>query len=183
MIHPNKGVLLIAEPFMKDPNFMRSVVFLCDHTENGSFGFVLNKQYDKTLEEILPDTEGVSLPVYFGGPVEVDSLHFLHNQPDLVQGGTEVAPGVFWGGDFDLVIQQLKSGALNHNNVRFFAGYSGWGEGQLDRELKENSWITLKAEKKLVFLRNPNDIWRQSLITLGGDYEKLIHYPIDPQLN
>ena len=81
MIEPGAGILLISDPFLKDPNFMRTVVFLCEHQEQGSFGFVLNRKYENTIDEIIPELEGYKLPVYYGGPVQTDTLHFLHQYP------------------------------------------------------------------------------------------------------
>src|SRR5690242_6684304 len=83
------GILLIADPFLKDPNFMRTVVFICEHQPEGSFGFVLNKLYDHTLDELIGAMEGFRIPVFSGGPVQVDTIHFLHQYPDLIPGGQE----------------------------------------------------------------------------------------------
>jgi putative transcriptional regulator len=183
MIEPQAGVLLIAEPFLKDPNFMRTVVFLCEHQAEGSFGFVLNKTYDVTLDQLVPELEEIKLPVFYGGPVQQDTLHFLHQMPELIPGGQEISNGIYWGGDYELVVTLLKKGEINTNKIRFFIGYSGWSNGQLDDELKEKSWLTVPAKAKLVFHRNLTEIWKDSLRELGGDYEQLINYPTDPQLN
>src|SRR6266576_939653 len=102
MISPARGTLLIANPFLKDPNFMRTVIFLCEHQEEGTFGFVLNKKFSKTLDELLPDMEEFKIPVYVGGPVQMETLHFLHQYPDL--GGEEVLKGVYWGGNFETLL-------------------------------------------------------------------------------
>jgi putative transcriptional regulator len=177
------GVLLIAEPFLKDPNFMRTVVFLCEHQEEGSFGFVLNKTYDVTLDQLVPDLPEIKIPVYYGGPVQQDTLHFLHQLPDIIPGGLEVSKGIYWGGDYEMVVSLLRKGEINPNKIRFFIGYSGWSNGQLDDEMKENSWLTVLAKPKLVFHHNYAEIWKDSLKELGGDYEQLINYPTDPQLN
>ncbi|HMJ47581.1 MAG TPA: YqgE/AlgH family protein, partial [Ferruginibacter sp.] len=83
MIQPAAGILLIADPFLKDPNFLRTVVILCEHQKEGSFGFVLNKQIELTLGELITDLEGYQLPVYYGGPVQMNTIHFLHQCPDL----------------------------------------------------------------------------------------------------
>jgi putative transcriptional regulator len=183
MIEPGAGVLLIADPFLKDPNFLRTVVFLCEHKEEGSFGFVLNRQYENTLDELMPGLEDHKFPVYYGGPVQVDTIHFLHQYPDEVPGGQEVLKGVYWGGDFDAVIDLLKNGKIDSNRIRFFIGYSGWGTGQLKEEMTEKTWLTVKATRKLIFHSNYLDVWKDSLRTLGGDYEMMVNFPIDPQLN
>lgn len=112
-------------------------MFLCEHKEEGSFGFVLNRQYDNTLDELIPELEGYKLPVYYGGPVQIDSIHFIHQYPNEIPGGQEVIKGVYWGGDFDAVVNLIKNETIDPNKIRFYIGYSGWGEGQLANEMTE----------------------------------------------
>ncbi len=183
MILPARGTLLIANPFLKDPNFIRSVIFLCEHKEEGSFGFVLNKKFSKTLGELIPELEEYTIPVYYGGPVQKDTIHFLHQYPDLIPGGEEVLDGVYWGGNFESLVTYVKNNDIDLNKIRFFIGYSGWSEGQLDDELEEKSWLTVDAIRKLIFHTHPEETWKDSLKHLGGDYEMMINFPIDPQLN
>lgn len=183
MTQPAAGVLLIADPFLKDPNFMRTVVLLTEHQEEGTVGFVLNRQYENTLDELLPDMVGFSVPVYYGGPVQMNTIHFLHCQPMLVPGGVEIMPGVYWGGDFESVLQHLKDGTLDVNDIRFFIGYSGWSAGQLDGEMDEKTWLTVAATNELIFHPNAEEIWKDAIKHLGGEYEMMINFPIDPQLN
>ncbi|HRF17027.1 MAG TPA: YqgE/AlgH family protein, partial [Chitinophagaceae bacterium] len=173
MIEPAPGVLLIADPFLKDPNFLRTVVFLCEHKEEGSFGFVLNRQYENTLDELIPELEGHKLPVYYGGPVQLDSLHFLHQYPELIPGGQEVIKGVYWGGDFEALVNLIKNNEIDEKKIRFYIGYSGWSGGQLNEELQEKSWLTAQATRKIVFHKNADDIWKDALKELGGDYEMM----------
>jgi len=183
MIEPAPGILLISDPFLRDPNFMRTVVFLCEHQDQGSFGFVLNRKYENTIDELIPELDGHKIPVYYGGPVQMDTIHFLHQYPDEIPGGLEVINGVYWGGDFEKVVEMIKNDQLEQNKIRFYIGYSGWSGGQLDDELKEKSWLTVKATRKLVFHGKFEEIWKESLKHLGGDYEMMINFPIDPQLN
>lgn len=183
MIDPAPGILLISDPFLRDPNFMRTVVFLCEHQDQGSFGFVLNRKYENTIDELIPELDGHKIPVYYGGPVQMDTIHFLHQYPDEIPGGLEVINGVYWGGDFEKVVDMIKNDQLEQNKIRFYIGYSGWSGGQLDDELKEKSWLTVKATRKLVFHGKFEEIWKESLKHLGGDYEMMINFPIDPQLN
>jgi putative transcriptional regulator len=183
MIQPATGVLLIADPFLKDPNFLRTVVFLCEHKGEGSFGFVLNRQYASTLDELIPELAGHKLTVFYGGPVQQDTIHFLHQYPDIIPGGMEVTKGVYWGGDFDKVVELIKTNSIDPAKIRFYIGYSGWSSGQLEDEMKEKTWLTVKATRKLIFHQNYEEIWKDSLKQLGGDYEIMINFPIDPQLN
>lgn len=183
MITPGPGTLLIAEPFLKDPNFMRSVVLICEHQEEGSFGFVLNRIFENTLNELMNDMDELNLPVYYGGPVQVDTIHFLHQYPELIPGSYEILDGIYWGGDFQVAINQLREGTIDKNKIRFFLGYSGWGNGQLNSELQEKSWLTAQATRKLVFPKDVDELWKDALRHLGGDYTLMANFPIDPQLN
>lgn len=177
------GILLIADPFLKDPNFMRTVVFLCEHQEEGSFGFVLNKSYEYTLNELVTGLDDLKIPVFYGGPVQIDTIHFLHQYPDLIPGGFEITDGIFWGGDFETAINLIRNREIDPQRIRFYIGYSGWGSGQLSDELKEKSWLTVQATRKIIFHKKADEIWKDSLRLLGGDYEMMINFPIDPQLN
>ena len=183
MIEPSTGILLIADPFLKDPNFLRTVVLLCEHEEQGSFGFVLNKQITQTLDELISDLNGHKLPVYYGGPVQMDTIHFLHQYPDLIPESVKVTEDIYWGGNFETVTALIKSKSLDRKKIKFFIGYSGWGDGQLNGELEEKSWLTVSANRKLVFNTQHDEIWKGSLQELGGEYEMMINYPLDPQLN
>lgn len=183
MAELSPGILLISDPFLKDPNFIRSVIFICDYRQEGAFGFVINKNYDREIGDLIEDAEGIRFPVYEGGPVQKDTLHFLHQCPDLIPGGLEVTDGIYWGGDFTEVLELLRQNRLSNTDIRFFLGYSGWDEGQLEGELKEKSWIAREATRKLVFTNDIPLLWKTALQELGGEYGQMIHYPIDPQLN
>ena len=162
---------------------MRTVVFLCDHQEEGSFGFVINRVFGHTLNELMNDLDELKLPVFYGGPVQMDTIHFLHQYPEEIPGGLEVMKGIYWGGDFDKVVDMIKNESIDTAKIRFYIGYSGWTSGQLDNELTEKSWLTVKATRKIVFHKDYLEIWKDSLKQLGGDYEMMINFPIDPQLN
>ena len=177
------GTLLISDPFLKDPNFLRTTVLICDHQPEGSFGFVLNRQQEHVLGELIEDLYGNTFPVYYGGPVQTDTLHFLHQCPDLITGGIEITKGIFWGGDFVDVINLLLQQRLRPQQIRFFVGYSGWGEEQLQNEIDGKSWILSECSKRLLFGTAPENAWKTALQELGGEYQLMVNYPLDPQLN
>ncbi len=93
------GHLLISEPFMMDSNFKRSVIILTEYSADGAMGFILNHQGEYMLGDVLPDVSYSEMPVYEGGPVAKNTLHFIHRCPEKIEGGIEIAGGVFWGGD------------------------------------------------------------------------------------
>jgi putative transcriptional regulator len=184
MIPPSSGILLIAEPFLKDPNFSRSVVMLCKHDDaEGSFGFVLNSILPKKLDQLVPELDGFDIPVYAGGPVQINTLHFIHQYPDFFSDCIKVTDEVYWGGDFDVLKRLLQEGSIDREKIRFYLGYSGWEAGQLVGEMKENTWITLHAAREIIFETPIDEIWKACLKQLGGKYGMMIHYPTDPQLN
>lgn len=180
---PNTGNLIVAEPFLKDRNFMRSVVLLCSHSEEGSLGLILNKKLDVTLNDLLTEMEDFPLEVYQGGPVQMDTVHYIHQYPNLFTDCQMLIDNVCWGGNFEKLTQYLKSGAIDPKMIKFFLGYSGWDKGQLESEFEESSWATATATRKLIFDTQPKDLWKNTMISMGGDYEKMVNYPTDPQLN
>lgn len=177
------GILLIADPFLKDPNFSRSVVFLCNHKDDGSVGFVLNKKSEYVIGDLLADLEGCNFPVYYGGPVQQNTIHFLHRCPGLITGGEEIINNIYWGGEFDEMISLLKNNKINEDDIRLFLGYSGWSKDQLEDEIEEKSWLITYGSGKLIFINEVKSTWAEAIKQLGGKYEQLIHYPTDPQLN
>lgn len=182
-VEPQRGDILISEPYLPDPNFERTVVYLCEHDENGTFGFVLNRKAKANLSEIIEGTSSEA-SIFVGGPVQQDSLHFLHRNQDLASTSKKIAHDTYWGGDFDLLIEMINAGSLNPKDVRLFLGYSGWDIGQLEREMEENSWIILKgATQEMIFDWDNHDLWKECLKTMGGKYRLMSNYPKDPRMN
>lgn len=179
---PAVGKLLIAEPFLGDPNFERSVVLLCEHNEEGSFGFVLNQAANLELNDVLSQPTSTHLPLYVGGPVGQNTLHFVHRLVFL-EDAVELGNGLFWGGDFEQMTSLLNIGKISERDVRFFVGYSGWGSGQLDQEMKQKSWIVSQTTADFVFETPTDQFWRAVLRQMGGEYRVKSHYPTDPRLN
>ncbi|GAB4395344.1 MAG: YqgE/AlgH family protein [Microscillaceae bacterium] len=178
-----KGNFLIAEPFLGDPNFERSVVLLCEHNAEGSFGFVLNQPSALSLQDVWEESLYVDLPLYVGGPVEQNTLHFIHRRPEVIEGAIPVLDDLFWGGDYEQLRTLLNLGKIAAHEVRFFVGYSGWSAGQLAGEYAQNTWIVSPAKTNLIFEVAAQDFWRQVLRDMGGEHRVLANYPIDPRLN
>ena len=132
---------------------------------------------------MVPELEAFEIPVYYGGPVQPDTIHFLHQYPDSIPDSFKVCNDIYWGGNFETVTVLIKNKSIDPAKIKFFIGYSGWGDGQLSSEIKEKSWLTVAATRNLVFNTPHNDVWKSSLQHLGGKYEIMINFPIDPQLN
>lgn len=133
---------------MPDPNFYRTVVLITEHNDEGSVGLVLNQPGDLNIQDLFEDLL-VEAPVFVGGPVSRNSMPFLHEYEGL-EGAESVLPGLFWGGDFEM-LKFLNNEGLLHGRVKYFAGYSGWGPGQLQSELEQKSWIVAPAFRDDVF--------------------------------
>jgi putative transcriptional regulator len=177
------GTLLIADPFLKDPNFMRTVVCVCEHEDSGSIGFILNRLCEQTIDELITDLEDYPLPVYYGGPVQLDTIHYLHQYPDLLPESQKIQENIYWGGNFESLVALIKNNKIDYNRIKFFIGYSGWGTEQLGEEIEEKTWLSVNATQELVFNVPPENVWKESLKKMGGNFELLGNYPIDPQLN
>jgi putative transcriptional regulator len=177
------GTILIADPFLKDPNFLRTAIFLCEHKDEGSFGFVINRKLDFLIGDLITELEGCDFPVYYGGPVQQNTIHFLHRKPGIITGSERITDEIYWGGEFDEVIDLLRKNKILPDDLRLFLGYSGWGEGQLAQEFNENTWLTTYSSSSLIFSNDVSIVWKEALKQIGGKYEQLINYPIDPQLN
>lgn len=176
------GDLIISEPFLPDPNFSRTVVLICNE-DDGHVGFVLNKKTDVKLSDLLDGWEGYEADIYLGGPVERNTLHFIHRHGDELSGAVKITENLFWGGDIEELKEKIELKLIDLKNIRFFIGYSGWGEGQLDQEQEEKSWIVVHSEVIDVIKDDPEDLWRLVLKKMGGAYKQLANYPIDPNLN
>ncbi|MFM7766147.1 MAG: YqgE/AlgH family protein [Sphingomonadales bacterium] len=179
LISPEKGVLLISEPFLPDPNFHRSVVMLTEHDEQGSVGLVLNHPGNLGIRELFEDLD-TDAPVFVGGPVSRNSMLFMHEHGELA-GAEQVLPGLYWGGDFEMLKLLVNAGLL-HGKIKFFAGYSGWGPGQLQGELEQKSWIVAPGLPKDVFTES-GQLWKNVLTQLGPEFRHLGNAPEDVQLN
>lgn len=177
------GLLLVAEPAMLDPNFKRAVVLLCDHGEEGSVGLIINKPTELYLPEVLLEPTGLENQVFLGGPVQPDTLHFIHDYPDAVPDAIGVADTIAWGGGFDEVAEQIRLGALDASRFRFFAGYAGWGADQLADEVADDSWLLTRASRDLVLSHPPDTLWRTLIASFGGEVALLVNYPDDPTMN
>jgi putative transcriptional regulator len=177
------GTILVAEPFMLDPNFKRSVVLICEHNDVGTTGFIINKPVDIKIHELVPDFPESKAAVHIGGPVAVDSLHFLHNVGDLLDNSQEVCPGVYWGGDFEKLKFLMETGVIQDQNIRFFIGYSGWSEGQLIEEMQETSWLTEVMDANYLFRVKPFVLWQTVLHNKGNTYTVIAQMPDAVSLN
>jgi len=183
-ITPAAGGLLISEPFMMDPNFKRSVILLTEYADVGVMGFILNHQSEYLLGDVLPDVSYSEIPVFTGGPVAANTLHFIHRAPEKIEGGIELTEGIYWGGDFEQVKELVNTYQLSETEIKFFMGYSGWTPEQLSDEIRDNSWlVTDKFNSEMLFNSNDQQMWKQVVISMGQRFAHIANFPENPQLN
>ncbi len=182
IMEPEKGKLLISEPFISDPAFGRSVILLVEKNELGTVGFVLNYKLNMLVSEVL-NTLPINNALYQGGPVAHDSLHFLYRGNNPVKHSIKIMTGLYWGGDFNELTTKIDSLEILPDQIRFFIGYSGWEPGQLEFEIKENTWIIAQGDIKSIFEFSADKLWNRAMKSLGGEYALMANSPINPKLN
>ena len=182
-VEVGQGSLLISEPFLADPYFKRTVILLSEHSKDGSIGFILNKLTDIKLSEAVMDFPEQDFPVYFGGPVQMDTLHYIHKIGDGLPGSKQINGNTYWGGDFDILKDMIDMGHIKPGDIRFFVGYSGWTPDQLGEELHSKSWIVTDLKENIAFNENPKGLWGQVLRSLGDEYAIIANFPENPSLN
>ncbi len=188
-----KGSLLIASPGLMDPNFLRTVIIVAEHSEEGALGLVLNRPAEAKVAElwtsISGDSASTELNAFVGGPVQKNALLILHGHDDLAGGSEAVIPGVYMSSEVEIFGKLLSresepdSEGAKRGLLRVFCGYSGWGPGQLDREMKDGGWLTCEATSQHVFRDPPDRLWMKAIGGLGGAYEFFSLMPPNPEMN
>ncbi len=174
------GKLLLAEPFMQDVTFQRAVVLLCEHNDLGSMGFILNKELDVKIASLISGFPDFSAKVYYGGPVQTNTIHYIHDKGDILDDSILIMDGVYWGGDFEKLKFLIASELIKPQNIRFFVGYSGWSEGQLLEEISYGSWIVTDMDTNYVLGRNSyhsDHLWEWILKGMGNVYSVISQLP------
>ncbi len=176
------GQLLVASPALEDPNFERTVVLIALHSADGAMGVVLNRPSQSTIAEAAPQLEQAveeSDPVFLGGPVQPSAIIFLAEFLDPAAAGLFVLGRI----GFPAPDTELDQLARATDRVRVFAGFAGWGEGQLEAEIERDDWIAQPALPKDVFSDAPEELWSSVLTRKGGSYALIARMPRDPSVN
>jgi putative transcriptional regulator len=179
LIHP--GTLLLSEPFMQDPLFGRAVVLVCHHDEEGSFGLILNKPAANPFEEET-DHPMSKMPFFAGGPVETNSMFFIHPLSYLKE-CILIRDGWYWQGKYEDLLEAMEESAFTPENGRLFVGYAGWGEGQLQAELEREDWMVYNGPLDEILKLEPDQLWKTLLQKMGPYFRMVSNFPTDPSLN
>jgi putative transcriptional regulator len=181
-----KGYFLIANPVLPDPSFSRTVVLLCNHDDDGSFGLVINRSAPIDSKEVFAEmgmSEFPSGKIYLGGPVSPSQVFYLCHSEKSLPELEPICDGVYLGMSWELLDNLMTRVKNPEKNIRFYLGYSGWGTGQLAEEMIRLSWLTSQACGELVFQENEGGVWANVVCSLGKDYEYLVQAPVNPQWN
>jgi putative transcriptional regulator len=189
------GQFLIAETDLQDPNFFRTVILIVHHNEEGAFGLVVNRQSDVTAGEVIEGVEETALedvPVFVGGPVQQNYVFALHDGiPERYRSEhtEEIGGRIFFEPSFRHVIDFVRSEDYqtvepdSRSRIRVFAGYSGWGPGQLESELESDSWFVHPATADVIFDSEPTEGWKEALSKKGGFYRIVAETGFKPSMN
>ena len=180
---PAKGKILISEPFLQDNYFKRSIVLLTEHSVEGTVGFVLNKPVNLRVDEVIEGFPFIEALVSIGGPVNTNTLHYIHTLGDIIPESVNILANIYWGGEFDVIKKLVLSGNLNKDNIRFFLGYSGWNPNQLEDELAENAWVVADISAGEIMSPMNKHKWNATLKKMGKKYEMWTNFPENPQMN
>lgn len=180
------GDLLISSPLLHDPDFSRSVVLLIDRDKgHGFLGLVLNRVLDISLSDIrVFECSESRIPLYHGGPVDLQRLFWLHTLGDRISGSVEIMPGLYVGGAFDDVQSYLKEVQSPEGRLRFYLGYSGWVKGQLENEVEHGAWkVSRTPDPQSLLIGSGEEYWCEQVKYLGPDYRHWLMLPSHPSLN
>lgn len=183
---PHSGSLLVSEPLLEDEYFSRSAILVLDEPEDGGhFGLILNKCTEMTMQHLMPDWEaGKRVPLYCGGPVDLQRMFLLHTLGEQLGSNCEVLPGIYVGADLDKIIEYVENGGEVEGNLRFFLGYCGWSPGQLSAEILEKAWGVNSLPQCQNLLRGRGlDYWTREVQDLGEEYRAWLMVPTDPNMN
>lgn len=182
--HIAKGTLLIASPEIETGLFFRGVILICEHSQNGSFGLVVNKALDLDLPDDLVNLSNLANPhvgIRAGGPVQTNQMMLLHTSEKIPQQTMEVCDGVYLGGDLQFLQEALTD--EGGPNIHLCFGYAGWGSGQLEREFLDGQWYLHPGSRENIFDIDSRQMWQKVLREMGGKYAALSMIPEDLTLN
>lgn len=180
---PQKGRVLISDPFKGDEYFERSVVYLCEHNADTSFGFVINKPVTIKFEGGSEIFENEYIPAFRGGPVREDTLYYLHTLGDKLKTSQPVGNGLFLGSNFDELHEIMTPELIEEGAIKLFVGYSGWAAGQLEEEIERNAWAVAEVEEIEEIMLVMDDAWKYFMAKLGTKFQLMTNFPLDPSYN
>ena len=177
-----KGIFLVSPPLMADGIFHKSVILLLEYNEEGSLGLILNKLSNVNISDVLKELPDFHKPAFLGGPVATNHLQTLHKHP-FVPDAVNIIDNIFWGGDFKKTFEMINLNHIDKNDINFYLGYSGWAQGQLEKELKQNLWILVSVERYNIWKIPADLLWETIVTDLGLNPKVAANIPDNPIYN
>ncbi|MBS1654854.1 MAG: YqgE/AlgH family protein [Bacteroidetes bacterium] len=145
------GTFLKSSVLLNDSEFEDTLIFIAEFNAKGAIGFVINKPFSRSLNELEEFRHSLPFPLHDGGPVDREHLFCLHCRPDLIPGGVDIDKGIYWGGDFKQAIFHINNNTITTKEIKIFIGYCGWDYAQLEEEIEEGSWEIIEKSRGIVF--------------------------------
>ena len=178
-----KGKLLISTPnVLGDLYFNRSIIILTEVKDEEVVGFILNKCLDYSLSDLYKNVKNNKIKVHSGGPVNQDNLYFIHNKPNVISDSVKFFNGLYWGGNFESVIESINSEKLDDSSIKFFSGYTGWSYDQLRDEIENDSWIISNNDDKIEFNKDSKKLWGDYMKKMSTEFKIWSNAPENPQI-
>lgn len=176
----HKGKILLADPFLQGPIFERSVVYMVEHNHEGAMGFILNQPTGILVGQAVEQIKDCDFPVYYGGPVDDNILFYVHSLGDKLSNSVSITEKLSWGGDFNELCTLIENGEIEAHQIKFFVGYSGWSELQLEGEFEKKSWIIGNLKTSYILGNQDKKLWNKCLEAKKNNlslYSKFAHTP------
>lgn len=179
-----KGKILISNyTLVNDLEFNKAVVLIVKDDNEGTIGFMLNKRSNYLLSELNSGSKELNIPIYKGGPVMIDTIHFIHKKTKLFQQSTKITNEIFWGNEFEKAVELIRDKKIDAKEIKFFVGYSGWDENQLENEIEEKSWLITSTYTKKEIFGFEKLLWKNNLEKFGEYYKLWSNSPENPNYN
>lgn len=179
-----KGKILISNyTLVNDFEFNKSIILIAENNKKNTIGFVINKKTNYLLSDIDRTFKELKIPIYKGGPVKVDTIHFIHKKSELFEKSKMITEEIFWGNQFEKAIKLIKQKKININEIKFFLGYSGWEKNQLHHEIDEKSWLSTNNYKVSDIFNSEKLIWKKKIEKFGEYYKIWSNSPDNPNYN
>lgn len=182
MNHSYKGKILISTPDISGDVFSRSVVLIMEHNTEGAFGLILNKKNAKMSDRLL-HIFGFEVEVYEGGPVENDKIFFINKGAKVTENYAEINEEFYLTEDIENVVTGLIDEQISVDEIKVFSGYSGWGKQQLEGEVQRKMWTVVDVYNLDYTLPNDQNLWKNIMQNLGGEYLLWANAPDNVSMN
>lgn len=177
------GKILIADPYLQDGEFTRSVILMNSYSKTGAVGFILNRPTTILVHEAFNDFPTFNVPIYYGGPVDKNILFYVHTLGEIIPDSELIAGTTYFGGNFQVLKKLIQEEKIKPNQIQFFLGYAGWSPNQLEDEISDGTWLIGNFKSSYLFHKNYNEVWRKSLADNSKQNAFYGKFPYTPSLN